>query len=269
MSRQKVEMIFSLIFFFFASFLFVVIISSEFVPNFDNLLPILLKPSGFFVTLSRILLFCGIVLSIYLFFKKSSNRKFKQFAVFGFFAFVALLSISILSGMSDNELERMTNIYSYKESNLLVENTKRIIIDSVVFAYFILIPAFSFFNKKRFYDNYFYKTYLQEIAPSLNTSIIFLFGYSIETYSVNNVYSIIDLSLSVIFIIVFLRIAFALRDTISFYTIMNMLILIVGFIVFLCTSDILIKGNLYYIGIFFYCIGLLYWFLNISLKLKL
>lgn len=269
MTRQKVEMIFSLIFFFFASFLFVVIISSEFVPNFDNLLPILLKPSGFFVTLSRILLFCGIILSIYLFFQQSSNKKYRQFGIFGIFMFIALLSISILSSISDNELEKMINLYNYKESNLLIENIKRIIIDSVVFAYFILIPAFSFFNKKRFYDNYFYKTYLQEIAPSLNTSIIFLFGYSIETYSVNNVYSVIDLGLSIIFIIVFLRIAFALRDSISFYTIMNMLVLIIGFIIFLCTSDILLKGNLYYIGIFFYCIGLLYWFLNISLKLKL
>ncbi|RDU61649.1 hypothetical protein CQA44_08390 [Helicobacter sp. MIT 14-3879] len=197
------------------------------------------------------------------------NKTNKKFSLFGFAIFSTIFTFSMLSNINDNELDRMINIYNYKDTNIIIESIKNIIVDSLVFVYFILIPVISFFYKKRVYDSYFYQTYLREIAPSLNTSIMFLFGYSIESYSFSSLYSVIDFILNISFIALFLRIAFNLKDTISFYTIMNILLLIIGFIIFLLSSEVLSRGNLYYIGIFFYSIGLLHWYLNISLKMKI
>lgn len=268
LTRQTNEMIFSLIFFFFASFLFIAIIASQAIPNFDNLLPIMLKPNGFFVTLGRIALVVGFFISLYNFFtRKIRNRIYTNFTIFASVLFAMLFMLSILSNFSGSELDRMVNIYSYNDHSNIVRNIKKIIIDSVVFIYFILIPIIGFFYKRHIYDSYFYQTYLREIAPSINTSIFFLFGYSVESYSLN-VRPAIDFALSLICILLFLRIAFSLRKTISFYSVMNLLVLIVGFVLFLYSSQTLSKGNFYYVGIFFYTIGLLYWYINISIKLK-
>lgn len=271
LTREKNEMIFSLIFFFFASFLFIGIITSRVIPNFDNLLPIMLKPNGFFVTLSRIVLFVGFVLSLYGFFTRREHRMrsrlYGNWTIFASVLFVMLFALSVLSNYSADELDRMINIYSYNEPSELVRNIKKTIIDSVVFVYFILIPIASFFYKKRVYDSYFYQTYLREVSPSMNTSIFFLFGYSVESYSLT-MRPIIDCALSVICILLFVRIAFSLRKTISFYSVMNLIVLIVGFGLFLYSAEVLSRGNFYYVGIFFYTIGLLYWYLNIAIRLR-
>ena len=175
--------------------------------------------------------------------------------------------LSILSNYSADELDKMMNIYSYNEPSEVVRNIKKTIIDSVVFVYFILIPIISFFYKKRVYDSYFYQTYLREVSPSMNTSIFFLFGYSVESYSLT-MRPIIDCVLSIICIALFVRIAISLRKTISFYSVMNLVILIIGFGLFLYSAEVLSRGNFYYVGIFFYAIGLLYWYLNIAIRLR-
>ncbi len=271
LTREKNEMIFSLIFFFFACFLFIGIITSRAIPNFDNLLPIMLKPNGFFVTLSRIVLFLGFVLSLYGFFTRKDHRMrsrlYGNWTIFASVLFMLLFALSVLSNYSADELDKMINIYSYNEPSELVRNIKKTIIDSAVFVYFILIPIASFFYKKRVYDSYFYQTYLREVSPSMNTSIFFLFGYSVESYSLT-MRPIIDCSLSVICILLFVRIAFSLRKTISFYSVMNLIVLIVGFGLFLYSAEVLSRGNFYYVGIFFYTIGLLYWYLNIAIRLR-
>lgn len=268
LTRQTNEMIFSLIFFFFASFLFIAIIVSQVIPNFDNLLPIMLKPNGFFVTLGRIVLVAGLLISLYNFFtRKARNRLYTNFTIFAAVLFVMLFMLSVLSNFSGTELDRMVNIYSYNDHSDIVRNIKKTLIDSVVFIYFILIPIINFFYKKHIYDSYFYQTYLREITPSMNTSIFFLFGYSVESYSLT-IRPAIDFTLSLICILLFVRIAFSLRKMISFYSVMNLLVLICGFVLFLCSSQTLSKGNFYYVGIFFYTIGLLYWYINISIKLK-
>ena len=181
--------------------------------------------------------------------------------------FVMLFILSILSNYSADELDKMINIYSYNEPSELVRNIKKTIIDSVVFVYFILIPIISFFYKKRVYDSYFYQTYLREVSPSMNTSVFFLFGYSVESYALT-MRPIIDCALSIICILLFVRIAFSLRKTISFYSVMNLLVLIVGFGLFLYSAEVIARGNFYYVGIFFYTIGLLYWYLNIAIRLR-
>lgn len=264
MVKQRAEIVFSLTFFFFASFLFLVIISSKFIANFENLLPIMLKQGGLFVTLSRIILVCGIILAIYLFSKQKSNKN-RYFNIFGLFMFGILLISSMLPNGNNDEFNNIINIYNYKETNILLSNIKNLAIDNIIFICFILIPIFKFFDKKHSYDNYFYKNYIQELTPLLNTIIIFLFGYSIRIYSAN-LYSIASLCLNIVFIVIILRIAFILKNTISFYAIMNILILIIGLIIFLFSGEILLRGNIYYIGLFFYCIGLLYWFLNNATK---
>lgn len=268
LTREKNEMIFSLIFFFFASFLFIGIIASSAIPNFDNLLPIMLKPNGFFVTMSRIVLVAGFLIALYHFFTRPKrNRLYANWSIFASVLFVMLFILSILSNYSADELDKMINIYSYNEPSELVRNIKKTIIDSVVFVYFILIPIISFFYKKRVYDSYFYQTYLREVSPSMNTSVFFLFGYSVESYALT-MRPIIDCALSIICILLFVRIAFSLRKTISFYSMMNLLVLIVGFGLFLYSAEVIARGNFYYVGIFFYTIGLLYWYLNIAIRLR-
>lgn len=273
-SKETIEMVFSLLFFFFASFLFIAIITSTAVPNFDNLLPIMLKPNGFFVTLGRVVLFVGFLISLYDFFarvftrkRRPSNRLYANFTLITSLLFLALFTLSVLSNFIGTELDRMVNIYSYDEPSELVRNIKKTIIDSVVFVYFILIPIVSFFYKRHIYDSYFYQTYLREVAPSMNTSIFFLFGYSVESYSLT-MRPVIDCALSGICILLFLRIAISLRKMISFYSVMNLIMLIFGFGLFLYSAEVLSRGNFYYVGIFFYALGLLYWYLNISAKLR-
>lgn len=271
LTREKNEMIFSLIFFFFASFLFIGIITSRAIPNFDNLLPIMLKPNGFFVTLSRIVLLTGFILALYGFFTRKDHRMrsrlYGNWTIFASVLFVMLFTLSVLSNYSADELDRMMNIYSYDDPSEIVRNIKKTIIDSVVFVYFILIPIASFFYKKRVYDSYFYQTYLREVSPSMNTSIFFLFGYSVESYSLT-MRPIIDCILSIICILLFVRIAISLRKTISFYSVMNLIVLTLGFGLFLYSAEVLSRGNFYYVGIFFYTIGLLYWYLNIAIRLR-
>ncbi|MGX2982508.1 hypothetical protein [Helicobacter sp. 23-1045] len=279
LTREKNEMIFSLIFFFFASFLFAGIITSTAIPNFDNLLPIMLKPNGFFVTMCRILLVVGFLLALYHFFTRKNfrvrSRLYGDWTLGASVVFTALFALSILSNYSADELDKMMNIYSYDEPSELIRNIKKTIIDSVVFIFFILMPIISFFYKqraydryfKRVYDSYFYQTYLREVSPSMNTSIFFLFGYSVESYSFT-MRPIIDCALSVICILLFVRIAISLRKSISFYSVMNLVILIIGFGLFLYSAEVLSRGNFYYVGIFFYTIGLLYWYINIAIRLR-
>ncbi len=268
-SRKQNEMIFSIIFFFFASFLFIGIIATHAVSNFDNLLPIMLKPNGFFVMLARIVLFLGFCVAIFDFFtrKKVRNRLYTNWTIFAAVLFASLLGVSILSNFVGNELDKMVNIYTYNDASDIVRNVKKIVIDSVVFVYFVLIPIVGFFYRRRIYDSYFYQTYLRDVAPSMNTSIFFLFGFSVESYSLNP-RPIVDCALSVICILLFLRIAISLRKTISLYSVTNLLVLIVGFALFLYSHEVLARGNFYYVGIFFYTIGLLYWYLNIAIKLR-
>lgn len=269
MTRQNVEMVFSLLFFFFSSFFFMVIISSNLFNNFDNLIFIILKPGGFFLFLSEILLFAGVMLSIYFYIAWVRGKRLnqlKRFVLGGGFVFIVLLLFSILNNVGQNDVEKMLN--NYKDDLGLVESIKKLIIDSIVFICFIVVPLLNYFYKKHILHNYFYRSYLQNILPSLNTSIFFLFGYVIGSYDFRNISSIIDFSLCLFCVILFAKIAFNLRHDISFWTVVNFLVLMSGFIVFIVTSKILENGNLYYASVFFYILAFLYWFVNITIRLK-
>ncbi|RAX52270.1 hypothetical protein CCY99_07725 [Helicobacter sp. 16-1353] len=270
MTKQKIEMIFSLLFFFFSLFLFLSIISSLLIVNFDNLLLIMLKPDGFFVQITRIVLFCGFCFSLYLYKTRyiKKDRKYNNFIIFGMFLFIILLLTNIFFNPKGDDLQNMLEIYSYKESHTIINSTKKLFFDSVVFIYFVMIPALSFFYKRRVYDSYFYQTYIREIAPSLNVSIIFLFGYVIQEYDFSNIYSIIDIILSIFSIALFLRIAISSRYAITLYSVVNLFLLCCGFIIFILSRNLLEQCNLFYASSFFYALGLLYWFLNISIKLE-
>lgn len=269
MTKQKIEMIFSLLFFFFSLFLFLSIISSLFIDNFENLLLILLKPEGFFVQITRVVLFFSFCFALYLYKTRyiKKYRKYNNFVLFGIFLFMILLLISLFFNPKSDDLQNVLEIYSYKESDFFT-SVKKLFVDSIVFIYFVIIPALSFSYKKKVYDSYFYQTYIREIAPSLNISIVFLFGYIIQEYNFDNFYSIIDFLLSILGIALFVRIAIGLRHVVTPYNIINILILICGFITFILSSELLEKCNLYYASSFFYTLGLLYWFLNISIKLE-
>lgn len=266
MTKQKNELIFSLIFFFFSSFFFLSIVSSLFIDNFGDLLDIFLRPNNIFIQLSRILLFIAICILIYLIQSnaREDSRKHIYMASFGIFVFLSLLLISILSSPKDNNLDGILDIYDLDNSYLVVNSLKKLIIDSFVFIYFIAIPLLVFFHKKNiFNNNHFYKTYIKEAAPSLSVSIIFLFGYCIRIYDFYNLFSMIDFVLSLVSIVLFVRIIFSLRSTITFYNIVNLLILFFGFILIVFCSYLLEQFDLYYANLFFYTIGLLYWFFNI------
>ncbi len=264
MTKQKNEFIFSLIFFFFSSFFFITILSSLFISNFEDLLGIILRQDGLFTKLLRVLLFIGICVSIYLMqvnrFKY--QKKYTPILLFGIFIFSSLLLINILSSPNHNSVDGILNMY-YIDSNIITSSAKELVIDSFVFIYFITIPMLGFFYKRKLFDNYFYKTYIKEIAPSLNISIIFLFGYSIRVYDFYSVSSMIDFALSAFSILVFIKTSFNLRKSITFYSIINLSILVIGFIVIVLCWELLQTCNLYYASLLFYAIGLLYWFFNI------
>ena len=255
---QKNEFIFSIVFFFFSSFFFLTIISSLFVDNFGDLLDIFLSPNNLFIQLTRILLFSAICVLIYLL----QSKKNKYIYIFGIFVFLSLLLISLFSPKDKSE-DIFFDIYELDNRYLVVNSTKELIIDSVVFVYFITIPLLSFFYKKNIFDNYFYKTYIKEFAPSLNVSIIFLFGYCLRAYDFNDLFSMIDFVLSLCSIVLFARIIFSLKSFITFYNIVNLFILVFGFILIIFCSYLLGKFDLYYASLLFYAIGLLYWFFNI------
>lgn len=264
MTKQRNESIFSLIFFFFSSFLFLSIISSLFIENFEDLLSILLRPNNLFVQLSRILLFLAICFFIYLIQskRKKDSKKSISMLFFGIFIFLSLLLISIFSVPKNSNLS-VLDIYEFDNNYLVVNSAKELVIDSFVFIYFITIPLLGFFYKKIIFDNYFYKTYIKEIAPSLNVSIMFLFGYCIRAYDFHSLFSIIDFILSVVSIALFVKIIFSLKSSVTFYVIINLFILIFGFILVVACWDSLRNLDLYYSSLFFYTIGLLYWFCNI------
>lgn len=268
MTNQKIDIFFSLLFFFFSSFLFLSILSSTLIDNFENLLLIMLRPNGFFISATRFILFCGFVIAIYLYqsSKENQTKKYKSFILFGSFLFLTLFLISIFS-YQYNFYENVLEIYSYNANYSLFNSVKELVFDVIIFIYFITIPAFSFFYKKKIYDSYFYQTYIREITPSFNVSIIFLFGYVIQKYNFSNFYSIIDFALSVFSVTLFIRIAIILRKNITLYSVVNVLILFFGFIIFIISNQLLQNANLHFASFFFYSIGLLYWFLNILLKL--
>ena len=197
MTKQKNEFIFSLIFFFFSSFFFTIILSSLFIGNFEDLLSIIVRQDGLFVKLLRIALFIGICICIYCIQVNRSKypKKYTSILLFGILLFSSLLLISILSSPNYSGIDWVLNMY-YLDNHLAINSAKEMIIDSVVFIYFITIPMLGFFYKRKLFDNYFYKTYIKEMAPSLNISIIFLFGYSIRVYDFNSAASMIDFVLS-------------------------------------------------------------------------
>ncbi|RDU57515.1 hypothetical protein [Helicobacter sp. MIT 99-5507] len=266
MTKQKNEFIFSLIFFFFSSFFFLSIISSLFIDNFVDLLDIFLRPNNIFVQLSRILLFIAICILIYLIQSsiRKDSKKYIYMALFGIFIFLSLLIISF--ALPQDNLDGFLDVYDLDDNHLVINSIEELIIDSFVFIYFITIPLFIFFYKKNLFNNYFYKTYIKEIMPSLNVSIIFLFGYCIRVYDFDNFLSAIDFVLSLASIILFARIIFSLKSSITFYNIVNLFILIFGFILFILCSHLLEQFYLYYANLFFYTIGLLYWFFNILIE---
>lgn len=264
MTKHKNEVIFSLIFFFFSSFFFITITSSLFIANFEDLLSIILRQDGLFIKLLRVLLFIGICISIYFMQANKSKygKKYILTSLFGIFIFSSLLLISIFSSTNDEDIDGMLNLY-YVDNNIVINSAKELVIDSFVFVYFITIPMLGFFYNRKLFNNYFYKTYIQERLPSLNISIIFLFGYSIRAYDFNHISSIIDFILSSFSILVFVKIAFSLRNTITIHSIINLFILVIGFFIVVMCWRFLQACNLYYASLFFYAIGLLYWFFNI------
>ncbi len=264
MTKQKNEFIFSLIFFFFSSFFFTIILSSLFIGNFEDLLSIIVRQDGLFVKLLRIALFIGICICIYCIQVNRSKypKKYTSILLFGILLFSSLLLISILSSPNYSGIDGVLNMY-YLDNHLAINSAKEMIIDSVVFIYFITIPMLEFFYKRKLFDNYFYKTYIKEMAPSLNISIIFLFGYSIRVYDFNSAASMIDFVLSLFSILIFMKITFSLRDAITLHSVINLLILVIGFAIIVLCWKLLQTCNLYYASLLFYAIGLLYWFFNI------
>lgn len=265
MAKLQNEMVFSLMLFFFASFLFCSILSSLFIDNFNNLLPIMLKSGGIFVQLTRLMLFAGICLSIYKTITAHNGRN-RGISALMAALFIALLSISIFITPKNDDLESLLDIYSYKENYNATSNLKKLIIDSVVFVYFILFPILSYIYEKYrvrlFYKKYLYisKDFISRISPSFNVSVIFLFGYVMQNYDFSNHFSTINIIISTASILVFIRIAAGIDG--NFYSIINLLIVIAGFIVAIFTSELLQKCNLYYVNLLFYAIGLMYWSLD-------
>ena len=265
MSRQKIQMLFSLLFFFFASFLFLSIICSLLISDFDNLLIILFRPNGLFASLTMIVFTISFIVSIYsLASKHDNNRKYNKFIFIGACIFASLIIINILLH-SKTEQDVITNTFTQNYYNM-VDGTKALLFDSIIFIYFILIPSFNFLYKEKIYKNYFYKIYLKDITPSLNVSVICLFGYAIQIY--DNDYYMVEIVLISSFILIFIKIAATSRETITLNLIINMLLLIIGFMIFLLSKPLLLQINLHQASMFFYSIALLFWYLNVSLKLK-
>lgn len=254
MDRVRYEIIFSLIFFFFSSFLFLSIMASLFVENFDSLLMIMLKPDGIFIFLTRLFLICGIALSLY----KLSNHKSKRYTLFGLL-FMGLLGISLFLNPKNDDLQSILEIYSYKESYAFINNIKKLIIDSVVFVFFVLLPMIAFFYQKYCYylQNLSLLSCISRFSPSFNVSVIFLFGHIIQNYDFTLNYSVLNFALSILSILIFIKMAMMLH--VSFYSIINLVIVVVGLILCILTHSVLQDCNLYYINLLFYSIGLLYW----------
>ncbi len=267
--QNKIESIFSLLFFFISSFLSLTILSSVFMDNFDNLIPIMLKPNGFFITITRILIFCGFCIFIYVCLSNYNNKhsRFNKFAIFGILLLISLFILSIVSSKTNDELENVLDFYSYKESYMLFNDIKKLIIDSIIFICFVMFPIIRFFYKKRICDSYFYQTYIKEISPSLNVSIICLFGYIIQVYHLQDIYSIVDLIVSICSITLIATITFGVKQNITFYTFMNVLVLVCGFIVILLSNNYIAQSNTYNASSLFYTIGILYWQFNTLSKL--
>lgn len=265
MTRHNIHIIFSLLFFFFSSFLFFSIICSALIDNFDNLLVILFRQNGLFYNLTMLVFAIGFFISIYFnASRKIYNIRYENFIFFGSCIFATLIIINILLNSYAKQDEIILDIYTYSYYSYF-NSINNLLIDSIVFIYFILIPMLNFLYKEKIYKNYFYKTHLKDVIPSLNVSIICLFGYTIHIY---NSYYVIDIILVSVCIIMFIRIAISSKEIVTFYTIINMLILIIGFMIFLFSKQLLSQLNLYIASTFFYSIALVFWYLNISLKLK-
>lgn len=270
MTKDRIQMVFSLIFFFFSSFLFLSIIFSICIDNFDNLLLILFRNNGMFFYLTRILLFVGLCFAIYLYISRSKlgvqSKRYFIFVSLCAIGFILLLCVSFLTNNNVNEVENLVDIDSNNYYSF-VKAIKSLVIDSVSFIYFVLIPFISYFMyQKKNKGGYFYQTYIKEIVPSINVSVIFLFGYCINIYT--NIFYIIDIVLIVCSIILLLQLAIHGKEVISFYTIVNLIILISLFLLIIFSSKFLSQVDMYPASVFFYALGLLYWFLNISIKLE-
>lgn len=263
MDINKIHSLFSIVFFFFASFLFISILSTTFINNFDNLLLILFKQEGLFFYLNRILLFISFLIGIYMYaICNKNNIKRNRFIFLGAALFGALIIISILLNPKIGEIEEITEIKNYEAFSLKI---KGIIVNSALFMYFIATPLFNYFYAKKIYNSYFYKTYLKEMIPSLNTSIVFLFAYCIQIY--NNKLYIFDIVLISSVIILFMWIFISSKQILTFHNVFNLFILIIGFTIISLSKNTLSNVNSYHANMFFNILGLFLWYLNISNKL--
>ena len=264
MDINKIHSLFSIICFFFASFLFISILSTTFINNFDNLLLILFKQNGLFSYLTQILLFISFLVGVYMYATcNKDNAKQNRFIFFGASLFATLVIANILTSPKISKIEEITEIYY--QGDVLSLKIKGIIINSIVFICFITTPLFNYFYAKKIYNSYFYKTYLREIIPSLNTSIIFLLGYCTQIY--NNKLYIFDICLIISVIFLFIWIFINSKQILTFHNVFNLFILIIGFIIISLSKNTLSNVNAYHANTFFYTIGILMWYINISHKL--
>ena len=192
----------------------------------------------------------------------ANNIKRNRFVFLGAALFGILIIISILINPKMGGIEEITEIKNYEVFSLKI---KGIIINSTLFIYFIATPLFNYFYAKKIYNSYFYKTYLKEIIPSLNTSIIFLFAYCIQIY--NNRLYVFDIFLISCAIFLFMWIFINSKQILTFHNVFNLFILIIGFTIISLSKNTLSNVNSYHANMFFNILGLFVWYLNISNKL--
>lgn len=263
MPKHKIEVVFSLIFFFFAVFLFLSVLSFAFVKNFDNVLVMLVQPDGFFIHATRLTLFIGLCAALLLLWKKRlAPKKYRRFVLFNALLFAALISFNLFFVPKINILETVLDYDSLKR--IILANTEILVVDSAFFIYFVAIPAFDFFYKKFSLDTCFYQLYIRDVAPSLNISLVFLFGFIVQQYDFYDTFFAVRIGLGGLSVI--LALVVVCYSSLSLQLFINALLLVGCFVVFASMDRL--NVNLYYVRLFFYALGLLYWMFSVAAELE-
>ncbi|PAF50542.1 hypothetical protein [Helicobacter sp. 13S00477-4] len=263
------KVIFSSVFFLFFIFSIFALLVSQFSDIFSQLFLILTGDDRVYTTLIRFFYFFGILMSLgYVVFSAWVQKDIFIQRLFSaciciIFIFIFILNMSI-SKTFDSIIVGLVSIQEISHlslTELIGKNFIYIFISGFFYLFFLILPLVVFGFNYQFNQNNKIGKCLAFFCPSLNICIVVLFASAFQAYyDKSNLFLYIDFLTFCVCFILFFQVFLSRKDFLGFYEYANILLLVIGILVFLFCSNTLSQAENYYNArMSFYLLGFLGW----------
>lgn len=242
-SMQNIEMVFSSFFFCLALFSILVVIFAKFASGLGELFKLVSQPYGVVFIFTIVLLCFSLVLCVYIFILTLKTRIMWQFLPISFLALVMciLFIVAEIGYFSNTRTVLDPVLVDIVTDNAPMELDFFIhdVLDVVFSIFFVLLPLGIILCGYKLNKADKWGRILQFLRPRLSISIVACFGLWIRPFDFEDIYSLIGFILLSCATIVILWCLLKTKQRVSFYEILNTILLLLGIGLFLSNQQIL------------------------------